>query len=397
MNMRTQGSAASAASRRTSVVVRAVVATPAPAPAASKAVSDRLFNFSAGPAMLPVDVLQETQADMMSWQGCGMSVMEFSHRGPQFESIIKKAETDLRALLSIPDNYKVLFVQGGASTQFAALPLNLTEEGDVVDHIVTGAWSKKAVEETNKYCKSNVAAKGDGKSVPDPSTWKLTPGAKYVHYCDNETIGGVEFKFVPSVGDALLIADVSSSFLSKPIDVAKYGVVYGGVQKNIGPSGCTIVIIREDLLGKARAITPTMLDYKTAADNDSMYNTPPCWPIYVCGLVFDKMLKAGGMEAMQKHNEVKAAILYDTIEASNGFFVNPVAKNSRSLMNVPFTIPSKPDLEKVFIKEAEKLGMTQLKGHRSVGGMRASIYNSMPMEGVHALAAFMKDFAAKNA
>lgn len=356
----------------------------------------RVFNFSAGPAMLPVDVLEQAQADLINWQGSGMSIMEMSHRGKEFDGVAKKAEEDLRKLLNIPSNYKVLFLQGGASTQFAMLPLCLAAEGDVTDYVVTGAWSKKALEEGKIFTKANCVAKGDNKSVPAPSTWKLSPDAKYVHYCDNETIGGVEFKSVPDVGDKILIADMSSNFISKPVDVAKYGVIYAGAQKNVGPSGVTIVIIREDLIGKARPGTPTMLDYKIHAENDSMYNTPPCWSIYVCGLVFEKLLKLGGLDAVQKNNEAKAKLLYDAITASNGFYSNPVDPANRSLMNVPFTIPSNPDLEKAFIKETEKRGMLQLKGHRSVGGMRASIYNAMPLEGVQELVSFMKEFHAKH-
>nr|QKY14866.1 phosphoserine aminotransferase (SERC) [Polytomella parva] len=355
----------------------------------------RVYNFSAGPAMLPMDVLQKAQADLIDWQGSGMSIMEMSHRGKEFDSVIKRAEADLRKLLNIPLNYKVLFLQGGASTQFSMIPLNLAKEGDVVDYVVTGSWSKKAFDEGKKFCKANLACKGNNKSVPAIDSWKLSADAKYVHYCDNETIQGVEFKSAPNV-KATLIADMSSNFCSKPVDVSKYGLIYAGAQKNVGPAGLTIAIIREDLIGKARPSTPTMLDYKIHADNDSMYNTPPCWSIYMCGLVFEKLLSLGGLEAVQKINEEKAAVLYNTISGSNGFYNSPVDPAVRSLMNVPFTIPSKPDLEKVFIKEAGKLDLIQLKGHRSVGGMRASIYNAMPLEGVQKLAAFMKEFAAKN-
>jgi len=358
----------------------------------------RAWNFSAGPAAMPEAVLQQAASEMLDWHGSGMSVMEMSHRGKEFESIIKKAEADLRALLKVPDNYKVLFLQGGASTQFAALPLNLTaSESDVVDHVVTGSWSKKAAEESAKYCKVNIAAKGDNKSIPAENTWKLTPGARFVHYCDNETIQGVEFQSVPSVGGATLIADMSSNFMSRPVDVAKFGVIYAGAQKNVGPAGVTIAIVREDLLGRSRPITPTMLDWLTAAENESMYNTPPCWTIYICGLVFEKLLREGGLPAVHAANKKKAAVLYDAISDSKGFYASPVAPAVRSLMNVPFTIPKSADLEKAFIKEAEKAGMVQLKGHRSVGGMRASIYNAMPLEGVQKLAHFMKTFAAKHA
>lgn len=358
---------------------------------------DRVFNFSAGPACLPIEVLQQAQDELINWHGSGMSVMEMSHRGKEFDSIIKKAEADLRTLLSIPDNYKVLFLQGGASTQFAAIPLNLTADGDTVDYIVTGSWSKKAASEAKKYATVNIVTTGDNASIPAPSTWSLSPNAKYVHYCDNETIQGVEFKSPPAVGDAILVADMSSNFCSKPVDVSKYGIIYAGAQKNIGPAGVTVVIIREDLIGNARAITPTMLDYKTMADDGSLYNTPPCWSIYMCGLVFAKMLADGGLSAVLKANEAKANVLYDTIAQSNGFYNSPVDPAVRSLMNVPFTIPRSADLEKEFIAEASKARMVQLKGHRSVGGMRASIYNSMPYDGVATLAEFMRQFAAKHA
>lgn len=357
----------------------------------------RVFNFSAGPAVLPVEVLEQAQADLLNWKGSGMSVMEMSHRGKEFKGIIEQAEADLRSLLSIPDNYRVLFMQGGGSTQFSAIPLNLSAEGDTVDYIVTGSWSKKAAGEAKKYAKVNIVATGDNKSVPAPSTWKLSPDAKYVHYCDNETIQGVEFKAPPNVGDKVLIADMSSNFLSKPVDVSKYGMIYAGAQKNVGPAGVTIVIIREDLLGKSRPATPVMLDYATQAADGSMYNTPPCWAIYMCGLVFAKMLRDGGIQAVRAYNEEKAGVLYDAIASSKGFYNSPVDPAVRSLMNVPFTIPSSADAEKSFISEASKKGLVQLKGHRSVGGMRASIYNSMPIEGVQQLAAFMKDFASQHA
>jgi len=357
----------------------------------------RVYNFSAGPAILPLEVLEQSQRDCLNFNGSGMSVMEMSHRSKAFDGIIKAAEADLRQLLNIPDNYKVLFVQGGASTQFAAIPLNFTQEGDTVDYIVTGAWSKKAYEEAAKFgLNVNLVAKGDNKSVPARDSWKLSPDAKYVHYCDNETIGGVEFQSPPDV-DVPLIADMSSDFLSKPVDVSKYGMIYAGAQKNVGPSGVVIAIVREDLLGKARPSCPTMLNYTIAAENGSMYNTPPCWPIYICGLVFKHLLKLGGLAAAQERNAVKAGLLYDTISSSNGFYFSPVEESVRSKMNVPFTIPSNPDLEKAFIAEATAAQLLELKGHRSVGGMRASIYNAMPLEGVQKLAAFMKEFAAKSA
>ncbi|KAK9829638.1 hypothetical protein WJX72_007009 [[Myrmecia] bisecta] len=335
------------------------------------------------------------QAELLNYQGSGTSVMEMSHRGKEFTALIEKAEADLRQLLSIPDNYKVLFLQGGASAQFAAIPLNLTAEGDTVDQIVTGSWSKKALEEGGKYATVNLVAKGDNKSIPQRSNWKLTPGAKYVHYCDNETIQGVEFKGAPDVGEALLVADMSSNFCSKRVDVAKYGLIYAGAQKNIGPAGVTVVIVRDDLVGNARPITPAVLDYKVM--EGSLYNTPPCWSIYICGLVFDHMLRNGGLEQMEEYNEQKAQVVYNAIQGSNGFYNSPVDPAVQSMMNIPFTIPSNPDLEKQFVSEAAKQGLVQLKGHRSVGGMRASIYNSMPIEGVQQLAAFMKEFASKHA
>lgn len=357
----------------------------------------RVFNFSAGPAILPLEVLEQAQSECLNYGGSGMSVMEMSHRSKAFDGIIKAAEADLRQLLSIPDNYKVLFVQGGASTQFAAIPLNFTQEGDTVDYIVTGAWSKKAFEEASKFgLNANLVAKGDNKSVPARDSWKLSPDAKYVHYCDNETIGGVEFSSPPDVGDVPLIADMSSNFLSKPVDVSKFGMIYAGAQKNVGPSGVVIAIVREDLLGKARPSCPTMLNYATAAENGSMYNTPPCWPIYICGLVFKHLLKLGGLAAAQERNAVKAGLLYDTIAGSSGFYFSPVEESVRSKMNVPFTIPSNAELEKNFIAEATAAKLLELKGHRSVGGMRASIYNAMPLEGVQALTTFMKEFHAKN-
>jgi len=358
----------------------------------------RIFNFSAGPAMLPVDVLEKAAGDMFSWQGSGMSVMEMSHRGKEFLSIATKAEEDFRKLLSIPDNYKVLFVQGGASTQFSAIPLNLVGADDTMDVVVTGSWSKKAADEIGRYCNANIAWNGkEGKftDIAPVSEWNLSPDSKYVVFCANETIQGVEFKEDPVIEGKTLIADVSSNFLSKPIDIAKYGVVYGGVQKNIGPAGMALVIVREDLVGNAREGCPTMLDWKTLADNDSMYNTPPCWTMYICGLVFDKLLADGGLADMQARNEEKCKLIYDVIAASNGFYRCPTKPAVQSCMNIPFTIVDS-DLEAVFIKEAQAQDMVALKGHRSVGGMRASIYNAMPKEGCEKLATFMKEFQAKH-
>mmetsp|Transcript_3006 Transcript_3006/g.5429 ORF Transcript_3006/g.5429 Transcript_3006/m.5429 type:complete len:415 (-) Transcript_3006:268-1512(-) len=387
-----------AVSARRPQVISAALASPEGSVSGIEQPYDRVFNFSAGPAMLPVDVLEEAQKDLLNWKGSGMSVMEMSHRGKDFMGIASKAEADLRELMSIPDNYKVLFLQGGASSQFSAIPLNLAGADDVADYVVTGSWSKKAVQEGARLlATANKAATGDNKSIPAVADWSMSPGAKYVHYCDNETIQGVEFKSAPAVPEGVpLVADVSSNFLSKPMDVSKYGVIYGGVQKNIGPSGATIVIVREDLVGNARPGTPTMLDWATHAENDSMYNTPPCFTWYICGLVFAKLLADGGLEAIEKRNVAKANLLYDAIDATGGFFNCPVDPAVRSCMNVPFTIPSNPELEPVFIKEAAAIGLQTLKGHRSVGGMRASIYNAMPVEGVELLANFMKEFAAKH-
>lgn len=329
-----------------------------------------------------------------------MSVMEMSHRGKEFTSIIDKAEADLRSLLSIPSDYAVLFLQGGATTQFAAIPLNLCEAGDSVDYLVTGSWGDKAAKEAKKY--ANVSTIWSGKSenyvrVPSFDEVKQNVHARYLHICANETIYGVEFKDypVPKNKDGILIADMSSNFCSKPVDVTKFGVIYAGAQKNVGPSGVTIVIIRKDLIGKAQDITPVMLDYKIHAENKSLYNTPPCFGIYMCGLVFEDLLEQGGLVEVEKKNEAKAKVLYDAIDGSNGFYRCPVEKSVRSLMNVPFTL-EKSELEADFIKEASKEKMVALKGHRSVGGMRASIYNAMPLAGVEKLVAFMKDFQAKH-
>jgi phosphoserine aminotransferase len=362
---------------------------------------DRLYNFSAGPATLPMDVLEDIQRDLVNYKGTGMSVLEMSHRGKDFMEIAAKAESDLRALVGIPENYKVLFLQGGASTMFASNVHNLAGADDCADYVVTGAWSSKAQKEGAKMlAKANVAAsskESNFTTIPDVKDWKLTPGAKFVHICSNETIGGVEFKDVPDVGSSTLVADMSSNYLSKPIDIEKYGIVYGGVQKNIGPAGMGIAIVREDLMGNVRPDTPSMFDYKLMAENDSMYNTPPCFTLYVSGLVFAKLLKDGGLAAMEKRNIEKANVLYGAIDGSGGYYVSPVDPRYRSLMNVPFTLAGGADLEKKFLSEAKAEGFEALKGHRSVGGARASIYNAMPKEGVDALAAFMKDFQARNA
>lgn len=357
---------------------------------------DRVYTFSAGPACLPVEVLEKAQQEMLNWHGCGVGVMEMSHRGKEFESIIGRAEDDLRSLMGIPDNYEVLFMQGGASTQFSAVPLNLSEEGDTVDYVVTGSWSKKAFAEAKRYSNANLVVQGDNKSLPGMSEWNLSPGAKYVHLCDNETIQGVEFQSVPETNGVPVVADMSSNICSKPIDVSKYALIYAGTQKNIGGAGVTIVIVRKDLVGNARAITPTMLDYNTMVESKSLYNTPPCYAIYICGLVLQHLKKMGGIAEMHAINSRKAKVLYDLVDASNGFYESPVAPDARSNMNVPFTIPSSPDLEKLFISEADAVGLKTLKGHRSVGGMRASIYNSMPESGVMELAKFMTEFASKH-
>lgn len=357
---------------------------------------DRVYNFSAGPACLPVEVLEQAQSELLNWRGSGMSVMEMSHRGKDFESIIHEAEQDLRSLLNIPEDYHVLFVSGGASTQFASLPLNFAGQEDVVDYVVTGSWSKKAFAEGKRLVKANLAAQGDNKSIPDVAEWALSPDAKFVHVCDNETIQGVEFQGPVDTGGVPLVADISSNICSKPVDVSKYGVLYGGAQKNIGSAGVTLVIVRKDLVGNARDGTPTMLDYQTMVDSSSLYNTPPCYAIYMCGLVFQYIKARGGLEGMAEINTRKAKVLYDMVDGSNGFYNSPVDPAVRSNMNVPFTIPSSPDLEKLFISEAAQQGLTTLKGHRSVGGMRASIYNAMPEAGVQKLADFMSEFASKH-
>ncbi|KAG6394403.1 hypothetical protein SASPL_144987 [Salvia splendens] len=330
-----------------------------------------------------------------------MSVMEMSHRGKEFLSIIQKAESDLRSLLYIPPDYTILFLQGGATTQFAAAPLNLcSSPTDAVDYIVTGSWGDKAFKEAAKYCnpKSIWSGKSDKYTkIPNFDSLNQTPGAKFLHICANETIHGVEFKSYPTPAgqNEVLVADMSSNFCSKPVDVTKFGMIYAGAQKNVGPSGVTIVIIRSDLIGNAQAITPVMLDYKIHADNNSLYNTPPCYGIYMCGLVFEDLVEQGGLAEVEKKNVRKGSLLYDAIDGSKGFFRCPVEKSVRSLMNVPFTL-AKPELEAEFVKEAAKEKMVQLKGHRSVGGMRASIYNAMPLAGVEKLVAFMKDFQARH-
>ncbi len=357
----------------------------------------RVYNFSAGPAVLPEEVLQELADEMMDYNGTGMSVMEMSHRSKAYQEIIDTAEQDIRDLMNIPDNYKVLFLQGGASTQFAMIPMNLMKNG-VADYIVTGQWAKKAYQEACKYGKANKIASSEDKTfsyIPDCSDLPISEDADYVYICENNTIYGTKYKKLPDTKGKILVSDVSSCFLSEPVDVSKYGIIYGGVQKNIGPAGVVIVIIREDLITEdVLPGTPTMLQYKTHAENGSMYNTPPAYGIYVCGKVFKWLKKMGGLEAMKKHNEEKAKILYDFLDESK-LFKGTVVKEDRSLMNVPF-VTGNEELDAKFVKEAKAAGFENLKGHRTVGGMRASIYNAMPKEGVRKLVEFMKKFEAEN-
>lgn len=358
----------------------------------------RVFNFAAGPATLPLDVLERARDELTDWQGSGMSVMEVSHRSKAFIAVAQKAEADVRELLAIPSNYKVLFLQGGATGQFSAIPMNLTTADSTVDYVNTGAWSKKAIGEAKRYAKVNVLADESASNystVPAQSALRATPGAAYFHYTPNETIGGVEFPYVPDTGSVPLVADFSSTILSRPIDVSSFGLIYAGAQKNIGPSGLVLVIVREDLLGKARPGTPAVWDYKSMADEGSMLNTPPTFGWYIAGLIFEWMKKQGGLSAIGERNRAKAAKLYAAIDAS-GWYRNPVQKAARSWMNVPFTIPDTA-LEKSFLAEAAKAGLVNLEGHRSVGGFRASIYNAMPPEGVDALIAFMQDFQRRHA
>ncbi|NOZ68868.1 MAG: 3-phosphoserine/phosphohydroxythreonine transaminase [Deferribacteres bacterium] len=357
----------------------------------------RIFNFSAGPAMLPREVMERAAAEMTDWHGKGISVMEMSHRSREFISIAEKAEADIRELMSIPDNYRVLFLQGGASSQFAMVPLNLLRGRGTADYINTGMWSKKAIAEARRFCEVNVAASGEAggfTSIPPRSEWSLNPDAAYVHYTPNETIGGVEFFDIPDVGDVPLVADMSSTILSRPVDVSRYGVIYAGAQKNIGPAGLTVVIVRDDLIGGEAPGTPTMFSYATHSKAGSMYNTPPTYSWYMAGLVFEWIKEKGGLQAMAEINRRKSEKLYKAIDESD-FYHNPVDPACRSWMNVPFTL-SDPSLDGRFLEQAEKAGLITLKGHRSVGGMRASIYNAMPEEGVDALIEFMKDFEKKN-
>jgi len=357
----------------------------------------RVFNFSPGPAMLPEAVLRRVQDELLDWQGSGMSAMEVSHRGTDFVEFAAKSERDLRDLLSIPDHYKVLFLQGGATLQFAAIPLNLAPADGVVDYVVTGNWGEKAVNEAERYVRVNVAATSKASTyttIPDPSTWQLSKDAAYLHYTPNETVFGVEFHGVPEVETpAPLVVDMSSTLLSRPIDVSRFGLIYAGAQKNIGPAGLAIVIVREDLIGRARRETPGIVDYKLQAQNDSMWNTPATLSWYIAGLVFEWLKECGGLQAMAEINARKARKLYAAVDGS-GFYKNPVEPAHRSWMNVPFTLPD-PALDKPFLQESKAAGLTNLKGHRIVGGMRASIYNAMPEEGVDALVEFMADFAKR--
>jgi len=358
----------------------------------------RVYNFSAGPAMLPEPVLKQAQEELPDWHGVGASIMEMSHRGKEFVSVAAEAERDVRELLGVPNNYKVLFLQGGASTQFATIPMNLLRGKTTADYILTGAWGKKAISDAKKYCTVNLAASSEGEkftSIPSFENWSLKNDAAYVHYTPNETIGGVEFHWVPDTGEVPLVADYSSTILSRPIEVSRFGLIYAGAQKNIGPAGVTLVIVRDDLIGDVLPITPSVYDYAKQAEADSMLNTPPTYGIYLAGLVFKWLKAQGGLAAMAKINERKANKLYAAIDGSS-FYRNPVEKSSRSWMNVPFIL-AKAELDKDFLAGATAAGLTTLEGHRSVGGMRASIYNAMPETGVDALIAYMADFEKRKA
>ena len=356
----------------------------------------RVINFSPGPAILPEAVLRQAAQEMTDWHGSGMSVMEMSHRGKEFIAIHAQAESDLRELMGIPANYKVLFMQGGAIGENAIVPMNLIGRTGTADYINTGEWSTRSINETRRYGKVNVAASGEAggfTSIPKQADWKLDPNASYVHICSNETIGGVEYHWTPETGAVPLVADMSSNILSRPIDVTKYGLIYAGAQKNMGPSGLTVVIVRDDLLDQALPITPSAFHYKLQSENDSMYNTPPTYAIYIAGLVLKHVKAMGGLQAMEAHNRAKAALLYDFLDQSE-FFSNKVAREDRSLMNVTFWLKDKTQ-EAAFLEGAQARGMIQLKGHRIVGGMRASLYNAMSLEGVQTLVDYMKDFEAK--
>jgi phosphoserine aminotransferase len=364
----------------------------------SEKVLVRAFNFAAGPAILPLEVLEQIRSELADWQGSGMSVMEVSHRGKAFVALAAEAEADLRELLAVPANYKVLFLQGGATAQFAAIPMNLAAPEATVDYLNTGAWSTKAIAEAKRHCRTvNVIADekaSNYSTVPDAASLAFSADAAFVHYTPNETIGGVEFPYIPATGGRVLVADVSSTILSRPLDVSRFGLLYAGAQKNIGPAGLTLVIVRDDLIGRARPGTPMVLDYKAMADDGSMLNTPPTFGWYVAGLVFKWLRRQGGLEAMAVRNRAKAEALYAAIDGS-GWYRNPVTVACRSWMNVPFTVPD-PALEKPFLAQAAQAGLVNLEGHRSVGGFRASIYNAMPREGVDALIAFMRDFQRRH-
>jgi len=358
----------------------------------------RAFNFSAGPGAMPEPVLERAAAEMLNWQGCGVSVMEMSHRSEEFIDIARRAEAGLRALLSIPAGYKVLFLQGGATLQFAMVPMNLRQAGASVDYLNTGQWSKKAIDEARKSGAVNVVASSAAANfncIPAREGWQCDPAASYLHYTSNETIGGVQFSSIPDSGGVPLVCDMSSDILSRPLDVSRFGLIYAGAQKNIGPAGLTVVIVRDDLLGRCDASTAAMLDYKVQAESESMLNTPPTWAIYIAGLVFDWLQAQGGLPGIEQHNRAKARRLYDVFDATE-FYRCPVALADRSLMNVPFTLRDSA-LDAVFLAEAEAAGLQQLKGHRSVGGMRASLYNAMSLEGVEALVQFMGEFERRHA
>jgi phosphoserine aminotransferase len=358
----------------------------------------QIYNFSAGPAVLPRAVLEQARDELLDWHGSGMSVMEMSHRGKEFMQIAAEAEADLRELMAIPGNYKVLFLQGGAHSQFSMVPMNLLRGKAGADYLDSGLWSVKAIDEAARYCKVNVVASSKDRNytyAPSQDSWQLSKDAAYVHYTSNETIGGVEIFWTPETGNVPLVVDMSSHILSRPVDVSKFGIIYAGAQKNIGPAGLTIVIVREDLIGQTLPGTPTMFDYKTHADHDSMYNTPPTYGIYMAGLVFKWLKARGGLAEMEKTNILKADMLYDYLDSTD-FYYAPVAKENRSRMNVPFRMAD-GSLDAAFLEQAGKHGLLQLKGHKLVGGMRASIYNAMPVEGVKTLVDFMKDFERAHA
>ena len=357
----------------------------------------RVFNFAAGPAMLPIEVLEQARAELTDWHGMGMSVMELSHRGKAFVAVAREAQALLRELLQVPASYRVLFFQGGATAQFSAVPLNLTAAGETADYLNTGAWSKKAIGEAKRYCRVSIAADESAShyhTVPRADALKLSSNAAYLHYTPNETIGGVEFAYVPDAGATPVVADMSSTFLSRPIEVERFGLIYAGAQKNLGPAGLTVVVVREDLLGRAREDTPLVLNYQAMAEDDSMLNTPPTFVWYMAGLVLKWLKAQGGLAAVGHRNRAKAEMLYQAIDGSE-FYRNPVATNCRSWMNVPFTLAD-PKLDPLFLSQAGEAGLTNLEGHRSVGGMRASLYNAMPLAGVEALVGFMKEFERRN-